>query len=661
MTDSARQRPNAAVEAEAPRPPSLVVIGATLRRLCGLIGICWTLMTVQVLGWLFVIGLPSGASRPVLERLLLVQGLALLLIGLATLAFAPRSRAFETTHEASPRNPWPIMLAGLPMLPFALAIPLLLLRKPLVRGHPTQPLRRSVLLMTAAFATIASLAAAASAALLVIHGGLDTQAAAMSFGASITATAPWSAVVLTRGQAMLAPFRNPVLLDHRPAGGSSLIEHFGGATAAILIGMVATPILGVTGYAGEVERVHGEASLRETASEATILSLHDETQKLGRFLAEHPDVAVQRGGQRYGKVSLFDAPDDAALYRISQREVEVLVARRERASSGVPLAIITTFFGVGIGLLTILGLMRSLQLDLTRAAARIRSVTDGGRLSEAIAHDFSSEEINQLVNTLGGLVTRITETNVARYVAIERANETDRLKSQFLANMSHDLRSPLNSILGFSELLLSGIEGPLAPDQRELVQTIYDNGRTLLQQIDDILDTAKIDAGRLELHPEPTPPAALIARATKRARARFEHDIELVTNLSAGLPPVYVDPFRTVQGLENVLVFASEPLRQGTLIIDVTQRKHSDDLRYVVIKVRSPMPMPSQEELNAVQRGFSRLPGHSGLGLTLSIADAIFELASGTLHIGQSKNLTEFTIELPAPRARRKLRLQSTP
>ncbi|MGB1700853.1 MAG: sensor histidine kinase, partial [Nannocystaceae bacterium] len=302
-----------------------------------------------------------------------------------------------------------------------------------------------------------------------------------------------------------------------------------------------------------------------------------------------------------------------------------------------------------------------LHKDLGLATAQIRKVVDGGRLEKNSEAQFASPEIAELVHTLKGLVVRITETNIARYVAIERAQEAGRLRSEFLANMSHDLRSPLNSILGFSELLLSGIEGPMTEDNRELVQTIHDNGRTLLQQIDDILDTAKIDSGKLDLHPEPTPPATLLSRATRRAKARFTKPIDIVANLVPGLPPVYIDPFRTVQAIENVLVFAAEPLAEGTIVVDVSQRIDEDsDMRYVVVRIRSPMATPSNAELSAVQRGFSRVPGHAGLGLSLPIAGAIFELGMGDLKIGEEKNMTVFSISLPSPKRRKKLRLDTS-
>src|SRR5207247_3724160 len=84
-------------------------------------------------------------------------------------------------------------------------------------------------------------------------------------------------------------------------------------------------------------------------------------------------------------------------------------------------------------------------------------------------------------------------------------DQARKLKDQFLANVSHELRPPLNSVIGFSDLLLTGqVEGaPLSGTQRDYLETISRNGRHLLQLINELLDLSKIAAGRMELHREP--------------------------------------------------------------------------------------------------------------------------------------------------------------
>ena len=86
---------------------------------------------------------------------------------------------------------------------------------------------------------------------------------------------------------------------------------------------------------------------------------------------------------------------------------------------------------------------------------------------------------------------------------IRKLQEMDRLKSQFLTMMSHELRTPMNAVLGFAELLLYGMSGELPEQAKEDVQLIFDNGKHLLNLINDILDIAKIESGLVQVSKQP--------------------------------------------------------------------------------------------------------------------------------------------------------------
>jgi signal transduction histidine kinase len=592
----------------------------------------------------------------------MIHGIALAGVGLLSLIALPRVQDYPRRNHPSRVRGWLLAFAGFPTLPFALMSPWVVAsRDPGRSTAHTVAFRRATILITAIYGVIATITAIATIAIIHLNTDVSMTAVLLLAGACVATTAPWSAILATRSQAIFAPFRSRVPTKTRGEDPPSLAQRFGLPTAAILIGMVCPPILGATAYVHEAGLANATLRARADAVTAHALLQRRSESELGSFLANHRNVAVSMHGRRYGAINLFEdsQPHEREILRVGDPKRRVLVAIEPPEFSTGLLALVTMLLGVGIGLFSAIRVMQALHTDLGLATAQIRKVVEGGRLEKNSQAQFMSPEISELVHTLKGLVVRITETNIARYVAIERAHEAGRLRSEFLANMSHDLRSPLNSILGFSELLLSGIEGPLSDDNKELVKTIHDNGRALLQQIDDILDTAKIDSGKLDLHPEPTPPATLLSRATRRAKARFVRPVDIIANLVPGLPPVYIDPFRTVQAIENVLVFAAEPLLEGTLVVDVGQHIDHDEMRYVVVKVRSPMPAPTSAELNEFQRGFSRLPGHSGLGLSLPIAGAIFELGMGSLEIGEEKNMTVFSIFLPSPKRRKPLRLDT--
>ncbi len=292
-----------------------------------------------------------------------------------------------------------------------------------------------------------------------------------------------------------------------------------------------------------------------------------------------------------------------------------------------------------------------LRRDVLRASSQVDAVVREQPPDLLLPGSLSTGEIYHLVGAVDRLIARIRKATVAKYVAIERAKEGDRLKSQFLANMSHDLRSPLNSIIGFSELLLRGIDGELSAEQSDMVQQIHDSGQDLLQQIDDILDTAKLEARRLDVHPEPTPPANLISRAIQNARTRQRGEIEYETQVAPGLRPAFVDPFRMVQALTNILLFAGERIETGTLKISVREGR-VDDGRRIFVQVQTPVRPATTEHLARARRGFYRIPGHRGLGLGLPIAGAILELSGGSLSIEDLGKGMVFTAAMPAPQSR---------
>ncbi|MFY0541529.1 sensor histidine kinase [Nannocystis pusilla] len=265
-------------------------------------------------------------------------------------------------------------------------------------------------------------------------------------------------------------------------------------------------------------------------------------------------------------------------------------------------------------------------------------------------------EWQALAQSIEALVARMNEATIARFVALEKAEETDRLRSQFLANMSHDLRSPLNSILGFSSLLLRGVDGTLDGETREMVETIAAAGRDLLQQIDAILDMARIEARRIEKQAEPVPLAPLISKAVQRARNRGGDHINYTVEAVPGLPTAYIDPRHLVQALENLLLFAGKRLTGGSLNIKL-RRGDPDAPLGLQLHVTTPLKPASEQQMGLARKGFHRLPGHRGLGLELPIADALLKIEGCRLDVREVGQAMVFKIHLPAAEARSRVPL----
>ncbi|MFN8560038.1 MAG: GAF domain-containing protein, partial [Anaerolineae bacterium] len=176
-----------------------------------------------------------------------------------------------------------------------------------------------------------------------------------------------------------------------------------------------------------------------------------------------------------------------------------------------------------------------------------------------------------LLLTLSGTLTAIIQ-NQQLLEQVQQTNEQlrelDRLKSDFLANMSHELRTPLNSIIGFSRVILKGIDGPLTEMQEQDLSTIYNSGQHLLNLINDILDQAKIAAGKMDLQFD----YFEIKNAIDGARSIGiglvkDKQIDIYSDIAPGMPKAWGDEFRTRQVLINLVSNAAKFTREGSITI----------------------------------------------------------------------------------------------
>ncbi len=170
----------------------------------------------------------------------------------------------------------------------------------------------------------------------------------------------------------------------------------------------------------------------------------------------------------------------------------------------------------------------------------------------------ASTRLRQAERQLREYSARLEQKVQERTRQLEAANlslmAASQHKSEFLAHMSHELRTPLNSILGFSEVLEDGMAGPLSDKQRRFVHNVRESGKHLLALINDILDLAKVEAGRIELHPEALAVEPMLEDVLTivKGQAAKKH---LTVGLEAAedLPGLRADPIRLKQILFNLL------------------------------------------------------------------------------------------------------------
>jgi signal transduction histidine kinase len=163
--------------------------------------------------------------------------------------------------------------------------------------------------------------------------------------------------------------------------------------------------------------------------------------------------------------------------------------------------------------------------------------------------------------------------------ALDAQGSHERQATVF-AGMSHDLRSPLNSVVGFTDLLLKGMDGELEPAQRASVAVIAEESERLLVRIGDILDTARLDAGRFEIERAWVPSVEILTEcATGAERLVASKDVTFSSQLQPGLPPVRVDKSRIVQALLSLVARALEATEHGVILLEARRLPGSRGLR----------------------------------------------------------------------------------
>jgi PAS domain S-box-containing protein len=255
----------------------------------------------------------------------------------------------------------------------------------------------------------------------------------------------------------------------------------------------------------------------------------------------------------------------------------------------------------------------------TFVTAAIRDITERKRLEEIRRKSLEQEEQNRRVE--------LEEQN-------RRMQEANRLKSEFVANMSHELRTPLNSIIGFAELIHVGKAGATSEAQQEYLQDILTSSKHLLQLINDVLDLAKVESGKIEFRPEPVDLGRVVSevRDILRGLAAEKHtkvDVEVEPSLSG----VVSDPAKIKQVLYNYLSNAIKFTPEGGRVTIRVSPEAEDGFRIEVIDTGIGV---RKEDIHRLFVEFQQLDAstskrYPGTGLGLALTKRIAEAAGGSV------------------------------
>ncbi len=269
------------------------------------------------------------------------------------------------------------------------------------------------------------------------------------------------------------------------------------------------------------------------------------------------------------------------------------------------------------------------------------------RLTDPVA------EIARLTALLREAQQQLDAKVAARTAALRLSNlelaRSSQAKSEFLARMSHDLRQPLNAIVGFTDLLLRAEGEPLTPKQRRHLGHVATASKQLLGLINDLLDLSRVESGRMEIHPEPCDVAALLEETLALFRTQTQSGrVSLVLEMASPLSRLLADRVRVQQVLHNLLSNAFKFTPEGGLIT-VTAKQVGLQLEVAVRDTGVGIPLEDQKRIfEAYEQAGPREGQQKGVGLGLAIAKRLVELHGGRIWVESAPGQgSVFTFRLP--------------
>jgi signal transduction histidine kinase len=339
------------------------------------------------------------------------------------------------------------------------------------------------------------------------------------------------------------------------------------------------------------------------------------------------------------------------IERPVEEAYEPLYASMARTSTllliGLGVALLASFFVAR----RVIGPLRVLAQGVERIGSGDLSFRVDLKTGDEI--ETLAEEFNRMTAALHeaytGLERKVAERTQALTIANAKLEEASKHKSQFLANVNHELRTPVSAIIGYARLVLRATEGQIPQLQRENLQDLLHNAERLLAQIDSLLDFAKIEAGKMEVKVEPVKVDEIIHGAASAFEPILSNgSVRLIREITPGIPILNTDREKLRQIILNLLENAVKFTEHGVIKIIAFQQNGSLQLTVSDTGIGI-----AKEDLNKIFEDFhqgdlSTTKKYRGTGLGLAIVKRFVSLLGGeidvTSEVGKGAN---FTVTLP--------------
>jgi signal transduction histidine kinase len=251
---------------------------------------------------------------------------------------------------------------------------------------------------------------------------------------------------------------------------------------------------------------------------------------------------------------------------------------------------------------------------------------------------------------IAALTPRLTEmlAELAAGFVQEKDRRVQTMRRKFLSTTSHDMRSPLNAIIGFSRIIMKGVDGPVTDLQSQDLETIYTSGQNLLKMVDDVFNIEKIEAGSIEIDAKTFKLKDLVDSVVSDVQPLIDEYGNTLAVQYTGTPEeIYSDPGKIKHILVNLLARATKFTRQGTVALNVAlaAAEGADWVRFQISNIGLGMT-PQQIERFTQAKSTGALQ-YDDIGLMVS--QRLCQLLGGEIAIeSKASTGTTFTIDLPA-------------